>query len=48
MKIETSVPQKLSPGYIFITPYEAQNPGPYIYDNEGVCHTGRPTDWLTD
>ncbi|KAJ5834139.1 hypothetical protein N7447_000165 [Penicillium robsamsonii] len=33
--IEKSDPGKLSPGYIFITPYELQNPGPYIYDNTG-------------
>ncbi|KAJ5359483.1 uncharacterized protein N7496_011896 [Penicillium cataractarum] len=33
--IERSVPEKISPGYIFITPYEAQNPGPYIFDNTG-------------
>jgi hypothetical protein len=34
--IEHSEPSKLAPGYIFITPYEAQNPGPYIFDNSGV------------
>lgn len=33
--IEHSVKEKLGPGYIFVAPYEAQNPGPYIYDNEG-------------
>ncbi|KAJ5682606.1 hypothetical protein N7462_005771 [Penicillium macrosclerotiorum] len=33
--IEHSEPDKLAPGYIFITPYEAQNPGPYIFDNKG-------------
>ncbi|CDM34811.1 hypothetical protein DTO013E5_3279 [Penicillium roqueforti] len=33
--IERTNPDKLSPGYIFITPYELQNPGPYIYDNTG-------------
>ncbi|KAJ5274701.1 hypothetical protein N7505_003246 [Penicillium chrysogenum] len=33
--VEKSNPDKLSPGYIFITPYELQNPGPYIYDNTG-------------
>ncbi|KAJ5096839.1 hypothetical protein N7456_007560 [Penicillium angulare] len=33
--IEHSEAAKLSPGYIFITPYEAQNPGPYIFDNTG-------------
>ncbi|KXG50693.1 uncharacterized protein PGRI_044600 [Penicillium griseofulvum] len=33
--VEKSDPDKLSPGYIFITPYELQNPGPYIYDNTG-------------
>ncbi|OQE25560.1 hypothetical protein PENSTE_c006G01564 [Penicillium steckii] len=26
---------KVSPGYIFITPYEVDNPGPYIFDNSG-------------
>ena len=34
--IEKSDPNKLSPGYIFITPYELQNPGPYIFDTKGV------------
>ncbi|KAJ5161720.1 hypothetical protein N7492_007112 [Penicillium capsulatum] len=33
--IEYSDPAKLAPGYIFITPYEAQNPGPYIFDTNG-------------
>ncbi|KAJ6120841.1 hypothetical protein N7523_005121 [Penicillium sp. IBT 18751x] len=35
LKIEYSDPSKLAPGYIFITPYEAENPGPYIFDNSG-------------
>lgn len=35
-KVEKSDPNKLSPGYIFITPYELSNPGPYIFDNTGV------------
>ncbi|KAJ5147072.1 hypothetical protein N7526_000424 [Penicillium atrosanguineum] len=35
LNIEHSDPSKLAPGYIFITPYEAQNPGPYIFDNSG-------------
>ncbi|KAJ5664478.1 hypothetical protein N7507_005209 [Penicillium longicatenatum] len=34
-KVEHSDQSKLAPGYIFITPYEAQNPGPYIFDNKG-------------
>ncbi|KAJ5819537.1 hypothetical protein N7474_005128 [Penicillium riverlandense] len=34
-KVELSNPKKLSPGYYFITPYEAKNPGPYIFDNDG-------------
>lgn len=34
--VEHSEPKKLAPGYIFITPYESQNPGPYIFDNSGV------------
>jgi hypothetical protein len=34
--VEQSVPHKLSPGYIFLGPYEADNSGPYIYDTEGV------------
>ncbi|GES59307.1 MFS general substrate transporter [Aspergillus terreus] len=33
--LEHSVPEKLTPGYIFLGPYEADNAGPYIYDNEG-------------
>jgi len=36
LHIEHSEPSKLAPGYIFITPYESQNPGPYIFDNSGV------------
>lgn len=35
--IQHTDPKKLAPGYIFITPYESQNPGPYIFDNSGVC-----------
>ncbi|KAJ5614011.1 hypothetical protein N7528_007665 [Penicillium herquei] len=34
-KIQHVNTEKLSPGYIFLTPYEAQNPGPYIFDNKG-------------
>ncbi|RLL96777.1 hypothetical protein CFD26_104921 [Aspergillus turcosus] len=33
--VEQSEPNKLSPGYIFLGPYEADNSGPYIYDTEG-------------
>ncbi|PWY94717.1 MFS general substrate transporter [Aspergillus sclerotioniger CBS 115572] len=33
--LEHRVPDKLSPGYIFVGPYEASNSGPYIYDDEG-------------
>lgn len=36
LRIEHSEPKKLAPGYIFITPYESQNPGPYIFDTSGV------------
>ncbi|KAL2820587.1 ASST-domain-containing protein [Aspergillus granulosus] len=32
---EHRIPQKLQPGYIFLGPYEADNSGPYIYDNDG-------------
>ena len=35
----------ITPGYIFIAPYQTTNPGPYIYDNQGVraffLRTGR-------
>lgn len=34
--LDIQVSQRLSPGYIFLGPYEAENPGPYIYDNDGV------------
>jgi hypothetical protein len=34
--IELNDPERVTPGYIFIAPYESDNPGPYIYDNEGV------------
>lgn len=36
LRIDHSEPEKLAPGYIFITPYESENPGPYIFDNTGV------------
>lgn len=36
--LEVSDTRKLSPGYIFVGPYETTyNPGPYLYDNNGVC-----------
>ncbi|OJJ35087.1 hypothetical protein ASPWEDRAFT_40230 [Aspergillus wentii DTO 134E9] len=33
--LELSIPERLSPGYIFVGPYEAANSGPYIYDTRG-------------
>ncbi|KAI9741368.1 MAG: hypothetical protein M1834_003085 [Cirrosporium novae-zelandiae] len=27
--------EDVSPGYYFVTPYQADNPGPYIYDSDG-------------
>jgi hypothetical protein len=36
VNIEQIDAEKVSPGYIFITPYEVDNPGPYIFDNTGV------------
>lgn len=27
----------ISPGYIFLAPYDGDVPGPYIYDHNGVC-----------
>lgn len=27
----------LTPGYLFLTPYGVDQPGPYIFDNSGVC-----------
>ncbi|RAH44829.1 MFS general substrate transporter [Aspergillus brunneoviolaceus CBS 621.78] len=35
LTLEHRNPDKLSPGYIFVGPYEAANSGPYIYDDEG-------------
>ncbi|KAL1967473.1 hypothetical protein VTN77DRAFT_3258 [Rasamsonia byssochlamydoides] len=35
LTLELRDPARLSPGYILVTPYETDNPGPYIYDNEG-------------
>ncbi|KAB8265283.1 MFS general substrate transporter [Aspergillus pseudonomiae] len=35
LTIERSSPEKVTPGYIFVGPYEAANSGPYIYDNDG-------------
>ncbi|KAL3468048.1 ASST-domain-containing protein [Aspergillus heterothallicus] len=37
---ERRIPQKLQPGYIFLGPYEADNSGPYIYDNDGFGAVG--------
>lgn len=39
LTLELSNQEKLSPGYIFVSPYEADNPGPYIYDNQGVSRS---------
>jgi hypothetical protein len=48
--LELNVSAKLSPGYIFVSPYDTQNPGPYIYDNEGVrfgpFHSGHAGELL--
>ncbi|KAJ5091436.1 hypothetical protein NUU61_006306 [Penicillium alfredii] len=35
LDITINEPDRLSPGYIFITPYQGQNPAPHIYDNNG-------------
>ncbi|KAL4806590.1 ASST-domain-containing protein [Aspergillus unguis] len=37
---ERRIPQKLHPGYIFLGPYQADNSGPYIYDNDGYGAVG--------
>ncbi|KAL4876278.1 ASST-domain-containing protein [Aspergillus karnatakaensis] len=37
---EHRIPDKLQPGYIFLGPYEADNSGPYIYDNDGYGAAG--------
>lgn len=42
-RVEKSNHKKIAPGYIFITPYEAKNPGPYIFDNKGVWLDNRKT-----
>lgn len=34
--VERNELEKLAPGYIFVTPYELENPGPYIFDTKGV------------
>ncbi|BAE60645.1 unnamed protein product [Aspergillus oryzae RIB40] len=47
LTIEHSVPGKVTPGYIFVGPYEAANSGPYIYDNEGVRHFRFPIELLS-
>jgi hypothetical protein len=41
-KIEFSQREKLSPGYIFVGPYEIDNSGPFIFDNDGVCFSPVP------
>ncbi|OXV05268.1 hypothetical protein Egran_06964 [Elaphomyces granulatus] len=35
MTLELKHKEKLTPGYIFLTPYEIKNPGPYIFDTDG-------------
>lgn len=36
MTLELKRKEKLTTGYIFLTPYEIKNPGPYIFDTDGV------------
>ncbi|PKY08961.1 hypothetical protein P168DRAFT_301562 [Aspergillus campestris IBT 28561] len=35
LTVEHRIPDQLSPGYIFVGPYETDNAGPYIYDDTG-------------
>ena len=36
MMMEIHKPELMSPGLIFMAPYQADQSGPYIYDNYGV------------
>ena len=40
----------LAPGYLFVAPYNVDQPAPYIYDGQGVCCPGEnltPRSMLT-
>lgn len=37
LNMEIMQPELTTPGYIFMSPYHNKDPGPYIYDNYGVC-----------
>lgn len=37
IEIDMLRPELTTPGYIFLAPYHNKDPGPYIYDNYGVC-----------
>lgn len=36
MEISLKNDSLITPGYIFMAPYQTELPGPYIYDTDGV------------
>ena len=42
MTVELTKPELQSPGYYFLGVYQAEQSGPYIYDNAGVCLSRPP------
>jgi hypothetical protein len=40
--VQKSTPSKLTPGYFFVTPSDGDNPGPHIFDNQGVRFFSSP------
>lgn len=36
LTVSINVAGRVSPGYIFLAPFESTQPGPYIYDSNGV------------
>jgi hypothetical protein len=38
----------VTPGYIFLEPFQTTQPGPYLYDNAGVCSWLLATHTLAD
>jgi hypothetical protein len=39
LNVSTNDDGLVTPGYIFIAPYEMERPGPYIYTTDGVCNS---------
>jgi len=47
MTVRVAEDSKWDPGYIFTTPYQEDQSGPYIYDKRGVCsQRGTSYAWI--